>query len=301
MLESLRTQTLPSGSFEVIVIDDGSTDDTPGVLEAEQRLGELRLTWRRNDRSVGPGASRNLGWRLAKAPLIAFTDDDCEAEPQWLAAGLAAWSEREDRFVQGRTTPIGRERHRLGLKAYSYEITAPDEDYQTCNMFYPRVLLERLGGFDHASFPRAVGEDTDLGWRAREAGADCVFAPDAAVQHAVLDLSFRCAVRRAWSWGFAAPLYRRHADLRRRRLLYRVFWNWQHHSTGRAWLAVLLPRSRAMWPLKAWLAHPWLADRALDPDSRRPSLRRAAWYAVTDNVEMASMLVKSLRQRMLVL
>jgi GT2 family glycosyltransferase len=168
-------------------------------------------------------------------------------------------------------------------------------------MFYPRELLVALGGFDHITFPRAVGEDTDLGWRARKSGARCVFAPEAGVQHAVLDTDLPQAVQRAWSWGLAVPLYKRHPELRRERLMYRVFWNWQHHSTGRAWLAIMLPGQRSMWPLKAWLARPWLADRARDPGSGSLSPRRAAWYALIDSVEMGSMLARSLRHRTLVL
>jgi hypothetical protein len=63
----------------------------------------------------------------------------------------------------------------------------------------------------------------------------------------------------------------------------------------------MLPWWRALWPLKLWLARPWLADRAHDPDSGALSLSRAAWFAVADTVEMASMVRGSLRHRTLVL
>jgi GT2 family glycosyltransferase len=299
-LTSLRAQTIGRDRFGVIVVDDGSADDTREVLAAEQARGELQLRVEHNARSLGPAGSRNLGWQLTQAPLIAFTDDDCVTEPGWLEAGLAAWDGDPLRFVQGRTSPIGAERDRLGLRAYSYEITELDEDFQTCNIFYPRALIEALGGFDPGAFP-TVGEDTDLGWRAIESGARPVFAPAAAVEHAVMDLPFRRALRRGWSWGAAAPLYRSHPALRRKRLLYRVFWNWQHHNTGRAWLALLLPRSRALWPLKAWLAKPWLADRAHEPISGTVSPERAAWYAAVDTVEMISMVRGSIGSRTFVL
>lgn len=299
-LESLRHQTLPAERFEVVVVDDDSTDGTPALLRAEAARGDLRLRFLRNPWSIGPGAARNLGWRSTQASLVAFTDDDCEATPEWLEAGLKAWGGSRGRFVQGRTTPIERERHRLGLHAYSYEIVEPDDTYSTLNMFYPRELLERLGGFDDDAFP-TVGEDTDLGWRARAIGAEPVFAPRAEVQHAVLEIGLRGALRRAWNWSPAALLYRRHPALRRQRLLYRVFWNWQHHSTGRVLVALVLPPGRALWPLKLWLAGPWLRDRAIDPITHRPSLRRAAWYAVLDPVEMAGMARGSLAHRTLVL
>jgi GT2 family glycosyltransferase len=300
MLASLRAQTLGCDRFELIVVDDGSTDDTPQLLSAEAERGEFAMRVIRHDHSVGPGGSRNAGWRLAEAPLIAFTDDDCVAEPGWLQAGVAAWGGDPERFVQGRTTPIAAERHLLGRTAYSYEINAQDDDFQTCNMFYPRALLERLNGFDSTAFPD-VGEDTDLAWRALQAGARAVFAPDAAVQHAVIQMNLRRAVRRSWSWGAAAPLYIRHPALRRKRLLFRVFWNWQHYLAGRAWIAVVLPWSPALWPLKAWLARPWLADRARDPFSRELSPDRAAWFVVMDTVEMLSMMRGSILTRTLVI
>jgi glycosyltransferase involved in cell wall biosynthesis len=72
-------------SFELIVVDDGSTDDT---AEAIERLGahsafDLRLV--RQPRSGGPASARNQGWRAARAEFVAFTDDDCEPAPGWLS------------------------------------------------------------------------------------------------------------------------------------------------------------------------------------------------------------------------
>jgi glycosyltransferase involved in cell wall biosynthesis len=299
-LAALRAQTLASDRFEVIVVDDGSTDATPEILAAEAVRGVLRLRTVRRA-GEGPGHARNAGWRLAQAPLVAFTDDDCVAGHDWLEAGLAAWGGDASRFVQGKTTPIKSERHLLGPRAYSLEITGLADEFATCNIFYPRSLLEHLGGFNAAMFPRPVGEDTDLAWRAQELGARPVFAPAAAVEHAVVQMNARSALRRCWSWGMAAPLYSLYPELRRQRLLYRVFWNWQHYTAGRMWIALMLPWSRAFWPLKLWLARPWLADRAHDPDSGALSLSRAGWFAVADTVEMASMLRGSLRHRTLVL
>jgi glycosyltransferase involved in cell wall biosynthesis len=300
VLASLRSQTVGTARFEVVVVDDGSTGETARVLADEAARGELALRTIRRERSGGPAAAREEGWRATDARLIAFTDDDCVASPGWLAAGVAAWAGDDEVFVQGRTTPIESERHLLGPRAYSYDITAPDEDYQTCNMFYPRSLLERLDGFDAAHFP-AVGEDADLGWRARAIGARPVFAPDAHVQHAVVTMDARGTLRRGFRWGGAVPLYVRHPELRRKRLLYRVFWNWFHMIAVRALVAALLPWRRSLWPLKAWLAGPWLRDRARDPESRRIHPGRAAWFAVADTVELAGMVRGSVRARRLVL
>jgi hypothetical protein len=66
-------------------------------------------------------------------------------------------------------------------------------------------------------------------------------------------------------------------------------------------VAVALPWSRGLWPLKLWLARPWLVDRARDPVTGAPDLGRAAWFALADTVEMAGMLQGSLRSGTLVL
>src|SRR4051812_2639852 len=84
LLASLRAQTLPSSEFEVIVVDDGSSDGTAELLEREREEGELDLTAIRHESSAGPAAARNAAWRAARAPLVAFTDDDCVATPAWL-------------------------------------------------------------------------------------------------------------------------------------------------------------------------------------------------------------------------
>ncbi|HEY2557514.1 MAG TPA: glycosyltransferase family 2 protein, partial [Diaminobutyricibacter sp.] len=93
----------PCGPFEVVVVDDGSTDETFTVLEDLARVTPLDLVPVRMTRNGGPAAARNAGWQRARAPLVAFTDDDCTPQPGWLARLL----DDLDRFdvVQGRTVP----------------------------------------------------------------------------------------------------------------------------------------------------------------------------------------------------
>src|SRR5688572_297385 len=81
-LESLRAQT--TRDFEVIVVDDGSRDGTPEVLAAQIARGGFDLRAIRHDAPQGPATARNAGWQAARAPLVAFTDDDCISHPGWL-------------------------------------------------------------------------------------------------------------------------------------------------------------------------------------------------------------------------
>ena len=97
-LGSLAAQSLPAGRFEVIVVDDGSTDATPAVVaEFSSRL-PLRVITQPNR---GLAAARNAGWRAARAPLVAYLDDDARAAPDWLERILAAFAEAPAAAVVG--------------------------------------------------------------------------------------------------------------------------------------------------------------------------------------------------------
>ena len=136
------------------------------------------------------------------APLVAFTDDDCRAAPGWLEALLAA-GDRPGSFLQGRTAPDPDERQLLHGLARSIDVPAPSGWFETCNMAYPRELLERLGGFDEAY--DFGGEDTDLAWRAIEAGAEPRFVEGALVWHAVSSRTFPRALAEATRWRDLPP------------------------------------------------------------------------------------------------
>lgn len=94
-LESLAGQAMPSAEREIIVVDDGSTDDTPAVsARFAQAVPGLRVIRQPN---AGLGAARNAGWRAARTQLVAFLDDDAIAPPDWLAEiqrGFAVGGER---------------------------------------------------------------------------------------------------------------------------------------------------------------------------------------------------------------
>src|SRR5918999_1148194 len=121
---------------------------------------------------------------MAGGTFIAFTDDDCVPTPGWLEALLAAAGERDDVVVQGRTLPNPAESDGLGAFARTMNITGATPHFETCNIMYPRALLERVDGFDE-QFPAPAGEDSDLGIRARGAGGVQVYEPAALVHHAV--------------------------------------------------------------------------------------------------------------------
>jgi glycosyltransferase involved in cell wall biosynthesis len=99
-LESLAGQT--GCRFEVIVVDDGSRDETPQVVERfVEAHPDVGLVYLVNDRNQGANPSRNRAVRAARAALVAFTDDDCVAEPDWLAKLQAGFTGPDVAAVTG--------------------------------------------------------------------------------------------------------------------------------------------------------------------------------------------------------
>lgn len=252
LLAALKAQTLSAQDFEVIVVDDGSTDKTADALAAETATGELALKFARNSSSAGAAAARDRGWRLASASVIAFTDDDCEPHPEWLEAGIDALEQARG-FVQGRTVPNPRELDKIGPFSRTIAIEKLDLNFNTCNVFYPRALLAQIDGFDTRAFGRgAAGEDSDLAWRAMEAGARPTFAPQALAYHAVNGLGplgkLRVAAR-------SMDGYARHPALRRATFVHRVFWKREHMLFAGASLGLVI--RKLPLPLRLLVALPY--------------------------------------------
>ena len=292
-LTALRAQTVGPDRFEVIVVDDGSGPETARLLDREQARGGLDLQTVRRDVPGGPGAARNSGWRVARAPLVAFTDDDCEATPGWVAAYLDAAREHPGAFLQGPVLPLPDEAPTFGPFSHTIRLESMSRGFETANIAYPRDLLARLGGFDEAVFTRS-GEDTDLAWRAIEAAVPPVWVPEALAHHAVLHLGPVGLLRRAMRWGEAPLVYKRHPGLRRT-LVWRVFWSPEHLMAFRALVALLLPRR--LWWVRWWLAAPYV----LRLTARRSGPLLAPYFLLHDAIEIATLARGSLRHRTLVL
>jgi hypothetical protein len=218
-LDALAAQSFEAERFEVIVVRDGdargrSRTRGPDGLCVREVFG---------NGVTGPVAKRNLGWRASAAWLVAFTDDDCRPQADWLER-LADRAERardesgrerssDEFFLQGRTEPDPAERHLLYGFARSMEVIGPSDWHETCNIAYPRALLERLGGFDEDF--EGVGDDTDLGLRALGSGAERIYVDRARVAHAVLPRTALAAAREGSRLSSAALMFARHPSQRR--------------------------------------------------------------------------------------
>jgi GT2 family glycosyltransferase len=233
-----------------------------------------------------PAPKRNLGWRTARAPIVAFTDDDCEPQPNWLSAGLAGFAD-DVVIVQGRTCPHPDDDGNRGTFARTLDVGRLNETYPTANLFYRRDAVERVNGFDER-FGAAAGEDTDLAWRVLELGGRTVFADHALVFHAVHPFGFVDHLRSLPRWADLALVARRHPEARR--LVYRR-WFWKKTHTTAVLAAVGL-LAAPFDKRAAFLALPHLVRRVRsDGPVVGPQL------AMVDLAEVAVMVRGSIRHR----
>jgi len=298
LISALEAQTLDRSLFEVVITDDGSTDGTATVLDELRRNSPLTMTVLHNDRNRGAPAGRNLAWRAARAPVIAFTDDDCRPQPKWLEAGLATLEHA--RVVVGLTTPPpGQEPLAFAPFARALWVREP-KYFETCNVFYRRSDLEESGGFEERF---RAGEDTDLALRVTPYGEGAAFADDALVYHEVRPGDFLAAVRESFRWVDLPLVVGRHPQVRTTMLHRRVFWKRTHPPAVLALAGILLAVARRRpWPLL--LLVPWVRLRVtsqpLTPGPRRRWLVLPGGLAL-DVVEVGVMVRGSVRHRTLVL
>jgi len=213
----LLAQRLPPDvGFEVLIVDDGS-DPAVTLPKPDPRVTILRQP------QAGPAAARNTGVGEARGELVAFIDDDCEADGDWLAALWAAHRRAPGCGYGGRVT------NRLTANRYSetsqlmltflrdYYQVVPGEGrfFTSNNLAFERAGLMAAGGFD-ARHTRAAGEDRELCDRWVDGGGRILIVDDAVVAHA-----HELTAGRFWrqhfnygrgAWGFRNARLERGAD-----------------------------------------------------------------------------------------
>ena len=294
-LEALAAQTLDPDRFEVVVVRDGAWSS-----EARPSEPGLSVRFVDTDSRSNIAVVRNRGWQAARGRLIAFTDDDCRPDPGWLASLLAA-TDGDGVVVQGRTEPDPDELHLFHGLARSQEIVGLSAWHETCNMLYPRALLERLGGFDERF--AALGEDADLGLRARREGAEFRYTDDALVYHAVNQRTPASAIREALRRDTIPLLLSRHPQ-RREALWGGIFWQRSHALLLLAVGGVLLARRHRLAALAAipYVRHHTKADSLRGGPHR--VARHAAYLgirALVDAAEVVTTTAAAVRERTLVI
>lgn len=197
-LESIKKLDYPRERFEVIVVDDGSEDNTAQVAES-MGAKVLRTEHR------GPASARNLGAETALGEFVAFTDADCQVHPQWLRELLRPFDHSVAALggCQELANPsfVRRSIHSFlsamgfwgGYTKSSRSICQTDHN-PACNSIYRRSIFLEAGGFNPKLFP---GEDVELDHRLSKKSFRILYNPSAIVYH-----------RRGGLKSFAAMMFR---------------------------------------------------------------------------------------------
>jgi GT2 family glycosyltransferase len=302
LLNALAEQTLDRARWEVVVCDD-SRDPTVAALLAGHPLataGVLRVERLAPGSGGSAARQRNVAWRAARAPLILFTDDDCRPPRSWLAAALGAAEQHPGAIVQGQTQPDPDEAHLMAAPhARTQSITPPVPWAQTCNVLYPRAVLEAASGFEEHM---DAGEDTELALRARAAGAPYVGAPEVLTHHAVEAGSLRGKLRTVPRWRGLALVVRRHPEVRRH-LVGGIFWRASHALLPVAALGLLRARRTHGLSLLAAVPYVLAARGSYGPGARGQAraLAEVPGRAAVDAAEIVALARGSLEQRTLIL
>jgi GT2 family glycosyltransferase len=209
-LFALMRQSLGHDRYEVIVADDAASPVTRAQVDRlAGRAGAMIRYVPVTGESHGPAAARNVGWRTASAPIVAFTDDDTVPTRDWLKRGLQYFGHDGIAAVSGRTlvplgpSPTDYERDTAGLETGGFV---------TANCLVRRDALKALGGFDER-FALAWREDTDLYFRLLKEGCNVAHAPASVVVHPVRLAMWGVSILQQRKASYDALLYKKHPAL----------------------------------------------------------------------------------------
>jgi glycosyltransferase involved in cell wall biosynthesis len=288
-LDALLAQDHPS--YDIIVLDNGSTDGTLEACSERAATTEVPLRVERIDGTVG--RVRNTGARLASAPLIAYTDSDCIPAPQWLSEGVKPFADQRVGIVCGRTEPEEPISRAWGA---SLDVPAFSGRYESCNVLFRRDAFVESAGFDED-----VGhywEDTAAGFAVRRGGWEARFADAALVRHDVTYPGYWWWVRRALKNANVGAVVARYPEVRDELLWGRVFLQ-ERDALYLLLLAGAMAAPRR--PLTAVLALPYVIRRRPGMVAGRPRLKGMAQTLLFDGASIAGTVRGAIRSRVFLL
>lgn len=193
--------------YEIIIVNDGSTDGTRDFLN---NLSDAKIKVIHNPANLGASAARNAGIRQAQFEIIAFTDDDCQVEKNWLSSLVSGFSENQIAFVIGQTFYV-----RENYRGYFPERLVSNIGAHWpmgCNIAFRKSVFSSIGFFDEAFF-KYNNEDSEMAIRALSQGYSFNRAVSAIVFHQAANWTPRSLLKSARNpsiWPILKKKYPRH-------------------------------------------------------------------------------------------
>ncbi|MDP8265966.1 MAG: glycosyltransferase family A protein [Candidatus Aceula meridiana] len=180
-LGALRRQTY-RGPIEIIVVDDGSTDQTSQIVKSFEEVLYVRQD------NAGPATTRNTGFKSSTSEIIFFTDSDCIPHEDWIERSVASFTDKKIAAVSGSydianpQDPLAMSIYREILFRHTKLMPAFPKAFGSYNVAIRRNILESLGGFN-TGYRYPSGEDNDLSYKILLLGSKIFFNKESLVKH----------------------------------------------------------------------------------------------------------------------
>lgn len=248
-LQALAQQCIEPSEYEVIVVSDGPDHQTLLALLPWFKKQTIQLVYLETQKKNGPAAARNLGWSSAKSDLIAFTDDDCLPDKNWLKA-LTTIFENEpfSQVLAGKTeVPLTGKPTDAALNTKHLE----SAEFITANCACRKTALLAVGGFDER-YKIAWREDSDLQFKFLSQGINIISVPEAKVIHPVRKSSWGQSIKEQKKGIYDALLFRKFPELYRKKIQPYAIWN--YYLINLFWVLLLLALHLQSVPLQ-WISY----------------------------------------------
>ncbi len=210
-LNTLKNQNFPKNKYEIIVVDDGSTDKT---VKISKQFGVKLFT----NPHRGPAWQRNFGAKKAKGEIILFIDSDCVPSRNWLKEMTKPFNNKDIIGVSGTYRTLNKNKIIARFEGYEIEKRHKRMAQQKYIDFigsysaaYRKNIFLKFKGFD-TSFPIASGEDPELSFRIAKAGYKMVFNPKAFVYHPHVDSLCGYLKQKFFRSYWRVLMYKKHPD-----------------------------------------------------------------------------------------
>jgi glycosyltransferase involved in cell wall biosynthesis len=187
-IASLLDQTYPQSQYEIVIVDDGSTDATDHMVQQLAAESTQRIRYLRQNRS-GPAAARNLGIQHSQGEIIGFTDSDCIVDGHWIEQAVRSLGDARYGGVSGITLSDA------PPSPFVHTVVDAEAQAKTCNLALRKSVVQEAGGFDE-SFGSPWLEDFDLISRVQQDGERIRRNPEMVVVHPSQYQSFLDYLRR---------------------------------------------------------------------------------------------------------